>query len=245
VLNDDEALAIFVSLAAVAGAGTSGLELPAVTALTKLDRILPPGLRERAAALRAVTLGLSRTSVPSIDTDALVAIALACQRPERLRFDYRDAADRESHRHVEPFRLVFTDRRWYLVALDRDRDDWRTFRVDRMDRIRPTGVAFVHGDVPDAARQVAEGLAVHVYDTVATIRFHAPPDEVERMVPPTIGVLAGEDGDGVLVRMGGDADWIARYLAGMEVSYDVVEPEEVRRELRALGRRLVRDHRSR
>ena len=244
MLNDDEALAIFVSLAAVAGAGTSGLELPAVTALTKLDRILPPGLRERAAALRAVTLGLSRASLPAVDTEALVAIALASQRPERLRFDYRDASERESHRHAEPFRLVFTERRWYLVAHDVDRDAWRTFRVDRMDRIRATGIPFVHGEVPDAVRQVAEGVAVNVYDTVATIRFHAGRDDVERTVPPTIGVVESEDEDGVIVRMGGDADWIARFLAGTELGFEVVEPDEVRRELRALGRRLVRDHRS-
>jgi predicted DNA-binding transcriptional regulator YafY len=243
LLDDDEAVAMAVGLAAAAGAGSSGLEIAAVSALSKLDRVLPPRLRERVAALRNVTLGLRRTEVPAADTEVLVLLALACQRPERIRFDYRDAADQDTHRIVEPFRLVFTDRRWYLVANDMDRKAWRTFRVDRMSAIDSTGVPFEHGEVPDAVAQVAAGVAVWGYESHATVRIRAVGPDVERLVPATVGVIDREDGDWSVVRIGGDAAWVARFLAGLDCPCEVLDPPEVRAQLRALGRRLLSEHR--
>ena len=195
------------------------------------------------AALRAVTVHLRRRDLPPVDADALVTLALACNRPERLRFAYRDASERASDRFVEPYRLVFTERRWYLVAFDKDRVAWRSFRVDRMSDLSPTGVPFQHSDTPDAAAMVAEGMAVAVFSTHAVVRVHAPPDVARSLVGPTIGVIEASDDDATTFRIGGDADWIARYLAGIEAPFEVVESAEVRAELRALGRRLQRDHR--
>ena len=172
LLDDDEAVAMAIGLGATLG--SEGLADAAVSALAKLDRVLPPRLRERVAALRQVTLGVRRSGVPAFETDALVLLAVACQRPERLRFEYRANDDRVTQRYVEPFRLVFTARSWYLVAFDRDRDDWRTFRVDRMSDLRPTGTTFTRGEVPDALAQVSEGIAVRGYEMVATVRIHAP-----------------------------------------------------------------------
>jgi predicted DNA-binding transcriptional regulator YafY len=245
LLDDDEAVAMAIALGLAAGAGSSGLETAAVAALTKLDRVLPPRLRERVAALRNVTLGLRRAEVPAADTDALVLLALACQRPERVRFDYCDASEQTSHRLVEPYRLVFTERRWYLVARDTGRQAWRTFRVDRMSELVATGIPFVHAEVPDAAAQVAEGVALWAYETQATVRIHAPRHAVGRAIDPTVGVIDDERSDdhATVVRIGGDADWIARYLAGIPEPYEVLDAPDVRAELRALGRRLQREHR--
>jgi predicted DNA-binding transcriptional regulator YafY len=242
LLDDDEAVAMAIGLAAAAGAGSSGLEVAAVSALSKLDRVLPPRLRERVNALGNVTLGLRGTEVPAVDTDVLVVLALACQRPERIRFDYRDAQDQTSHRIAEPYRLVFTDRHWYLVANDTGRKAWRTFRVDRITDLVSTGIPFTHGDVPDAAAQVAAGVAVWGYDLRATVRLQATRADVERMIPPTVGVIDHDDTTSTTVRIGGEAPWIARYLAGLPCSFEVIDPPEVRDELRALGRRLVHDH---
>jgi len=152
VLDDDEAVAVAIGLRSAAAGGAAGIESAALSALTKLDRVLPAPLREQVGALREVTVGLGRSDLPAVDVDALVATALACSRPERLRFDYTDASDNRSDRLVEPFRLVFTRRSWYLVAFDTGRDAWRTFRVDRMRALRLTGARFVHRDAPDAAQ---------------------------------------------------------------------------------------------
>jgi hypothetical protein len=104
--------------------------------------------------------------------------ALACRRPEKLRFRYRDAQDRTSDRLVEPYRLVYTDRNWYLVAFDRMRDDWRMFRMDRVDELRLTGLRFEPmPDPPDAAALVARGLAIGGYALVTVVRAPLPIDE--------------------------------------------------------------------
>jgi predicted DNA-binding transcriptional regulator YafY len=243
VLDDDEAVAVAVGLRSAAGGSGSGMEGAVLSALTKLDRVLPPHLRERVAAVRAVTVDLRGRDMPPVDADALVTLALACRRPERLRFAYLDASGRASDRFVEPFRLVFTDRRWYLVAYDKDRLAWRSFRVDRMTDLSPTGVPFTPSDPPDAADFVSQGVALAVYDVQAVVRLHTDEDTARRLVGPTIGVIDHSDGTTTTVRMGGDADWIARYLAGIEVRFEVLEPAEVKAELRKLGRRLQREHR--
>jgi predicted DNA-binding transcriptional regulator YafY len=155
VLDDAEAVAVVVGLRAAAAGGAPGSESAALSALTKLDRVLPAKLREQVAALRTVTVGLGHSDLPVFEVDTLVTSALACSRPERLRFTYVDANDNRSDRLVEPFRLVFTSRSWYLVAYDTARAAWRTFRVDRMTDLKLTGARFTHREAPDAATVVA------------------------------------------------------------------------------------------
>jgi predicted DNA-binding transcriptional regulator YafY len=244
LLDDDEAVAVAIGLTAMVGAGSMDLAQGAVSALSKLGRVLPPRLRERVAALQRVTLALRRTEIPDADVDVVVKIAVACERPERLRFDYLDAREVSSHRHVEPYRLVFTDRRWYLVAYDTGRQAWRTFRVDRMTDIETGGITFTRsGELPDATAQVAAGVALWGYDFQARVRFHAPHDDVVRFVDATIGVLDDEVDGCTVARIGGDADWIARYLASSPYRFEVIDSPEVDDELCKLGARLQRDHR--
>lgn len=241
LLDEDEAVAVGVALAGATGpSGDPSVVEATLSALTKLDRVLPPRLRERLTALRSTTVGLGRPGVPPIDTSALMIIAIACQRPERLRFDYLDAEGRATERHVEPYRLVITKRQWYLVALDRSRNAWRTFRVDRMSSVRSTGIVYTRTEVPDAAALVAEGMALRAYDQHARVRFLAPRAEVAQWLDPLVGVIDDEDDRGTIVLIGGDPDWIARYLAGAETRFEVLEPAAVVHELRALGRRLAR-----
>lgn len=245
LLDDEEAVAVAVALHAVARRSATPMAEGALSALTKLNQVLPASLRERVAAFGAVTVGVSSargdpSDGPS-DLGVLTALALACRRTERIRFDYRSAGGVDSSRHVEPFRLVSHGERWYLVALDVDRADWRTFRVDRISSVRVTGARFVHVDPPDAAALVADGIAVRGYDQRAVVRFHAQPSRVAEVVSPTVGTIRPDPDDpaATLVEMGGDADWIARYLAGLHLPYEVLDPPEVRGELRRLGRRLM------
>jgi predicted DNA-binding transcriptional regulator YafY len=242
LLDDDEAVAVAVALRTASGGGASGLESAALSALTKLDQVLPVRLRERIAALRSVTVALRSQQLPPVDLDVLVPIAVACRRPERVRFTYRSRDDVETDRHVEPYRLVYTDRRWYLVAFDRDRDDWRTFRVDRIGAPAPTGVPFERADPPDAAALVAHGVAFAAHPIQARIRLHIAPEHAARLIAPTDGVVEPETATTTLARVGGDKEWIAEFVAGLPCRVEVLEPQEVRVELRRLAERLVRDH---
>ena len=242
LLDDDEAVAAAVALRAASGGGAVGLETAALSALTKLDQVLPPRLRERVHALRTVTVALRPAELPPIDLDVLVPVAIACRRPERLRFRYSDRDGHGSERHVEPFRVVYTERRWYLVAFDRDRDAWRTFRVDRMSEPTPTGIPFERDDPPDAAALVAHGVALAVHPIQARLRLHLAAEHAARLVAPTVGVLEAEGEETTIAMVGGDAEWIAEYVAGLPCRVEVLEPEEVRAQLRALAGRLARDH---
>jgi predicted DNA-binding transcriptional regulator YafY len=243
VLDDDEAVAVAIGLRGAAAGAGGGVESAALSALTKLDRVLPAQLREQVAALRSVTVGIGRADIPAADVDALVATALACSRPERLRFTYTDANDNVTERLSEPYRLVFTQRSWYLVAFDTNRDDWRTFRVDRMAEIRLTGARFTHRDTPDAAAMVAAGMAVYAHSLHARVLLHLPLDEARRCVSPTVGVLEpGPDPATTIAVIGGDADWIAHYVVGLTCAFEVLEPDEVRAEVRELAECIVHAH---
>ena len=126
LLDDDEAVAVAVALRSASGGGAPGARVGRAVRHARPGAAGPP--RERIGRLRSVTVALGPHQVPPVDLDVLVPVAVACRRPERLRFSYRAGDGAASERHVEPYRLVYTDRRWYLVAFDRDRDAWRTFR---------------------------------------------------------------------------------------------------------------------
>lgn len=247
VLDDDEAVAVALALGDLSVRGAPPIGDAALAALVKLDQVLPPVLRERVAALSEVTVGLAPggqfdDEVP-VDVDVLVGLALASRRQERMRFTYRDGANRVRGRHAEPHRLVSLRRRWYLVAYDLDRQAWRTYRVDRVSELSNTGARFVHDDPPDAATFVAEGIAVGGYETQAVVRLHVTPAKAQREVPATVGVIepGPADAASVVVRIGGDLDWVARFLVGRECRFEVLEPPELRAELRSLARRLLRE----
>jgi predicted DNA-binding transcriptional regulator YafY len=240
VFDDDEAVAATMALRAAAGTAGADLETPALSALTKLEQVLPVRLRERVAALTAVTVALRRSDLPAVDVDTLLTCALACRRVERLRFDYRAANDAETSRLVEPYRVVYTASQWYLVAFDPDRADWRTFRVDRMSELRLSGSRYTPIDnPPDAAQLVARGLAVDAHSLRAVVRLEMGPDAATARIPPTIAVLEPTGDGATIAHIGGDADWIARYLVGLSCDFEVLEPEDVRTELRLLAERVL------
>src|SRR5215208_424613 len=159
LLDDDEAIAIAVGLRTAAGASVSGIEETAVRALVKLEQVLPAHLRRRVSALGSATQTLPVTG-PRIEPQHLTVIAGACRESECLRFAYRSRDGTDTRREVEPHSLVNQGRRWYLLAWDRRREDWRTFRVDRLARPASTGVRFAPRRPParDPAAYVAESI---------------------------------------------------------------------------------------
>ena len=251
LLDDDEAIAVSVALRELSVDADPTLGEAALSASTKLRQVLPETLRDRVDALGEVVVGVrqgrARTGREGggggrIELPNLMALAMCCRRGERVTFTYRDGADRVSERRVEPHRLVSLGRRWYLVGFDLDRDDWRTYRVDRISDLKPTGHRNAPRETPDAGALVSEGVAVRVFETRARVVVHAPSQVAAMHIGPTVGVVEQSEpgAESCIVTIGGDADWVARYLASLPVDFEVLEPPEVRDELRALAERLLR-----
>jgi predicted DNA-binding transcriptional regulator YafY len=241
LFEDDEAMAVAVVLGVSAAAAVPGIERGALTALAKLDRLLPPRLRAQLTALRAATVSLaSPTEV--VPTENLIGLAQACDSHQRATFAYVAHDGRRSERRVEPYRLVATDRRWYLVAYDLDRDDWRTFRVDRASAVTVTGHTFHPRPLDDPGRMVAEGISTSGYAYRAVVLVKAPLAEVTRLISPYAGV-GSRQGDATRVEMGvDDFDWLAGYLIGLGLEFEVIAPVELRDHVSALADRLYRSH---
>jgi predicted DNA-binding transcriptional regulator YafY len=244
LLTDDESVAVAIGLRAAASGGVAGYEEAAVAALAKLEQVLPGRLRERVLALNAVTV-LVRSGGTTVDPDILLTLAQGCRRPERIRFGYRDGNGNVSQRRVEPYGLVNAERRWYLVAHDLDRQDWRTFRVDRVSEPSLAGHRFVRTGEPDVAAMVADGLAFAAHQWQAEVWLRADVRQAAMEIPRTFGTLEGVDG-GTVLRIGAnELDWLAHYIAGLPFEAEVRHPPELRAALRALGRHLQRAHRER
>jgi predicted DNA-binding transcriptional regulator YafY len=241
LLEDDEAMAVAVLLGASTAAAVPGIERGALGALAKLDRLLPSRLRAQLSALRAATVSLmGPTEV--VSAEGLVSLAQACDNHHLALFAYRAHDGRRSERRVEPYRLVATDRRWYLVAYDIGRDDWRTFRVDRIAELRVPGHAFVPRSLSDPARMVAEGITTASYSQRAVVIMQAPPDEVAKVIDSYVGMLE-PSGSGTRVELGiDDFEWVAGYLVGLGLEFQVKEPAELRTFMVALGERLQAAH---
>src|SRR3954454_8363120 len=161
LLDDEEAIAIAVSLRTAAGGSVSGVEEASVRALVKLEQVLPAHLRRRVQALGAATQTLQVYGGPQVDPQCLTVIAAAVRDHERVRFHYTARDQAGTRREAEPHSLVNAGRRWYLVAWDRGRTDWRTFRVARIAPPASTGVRFAPRELParDAAAYVEHSLA--------------------------------------------------------------------------------------
>jgi predicted DNA-binding transcriptional regulator YafY len=239
LLTDDEAVAVAIGLRIAAGHGIADPDA-AMSAHTKLEQVLPPVLRDRLGALNAATDLVARHSAsPVVDPEALLTLAAACWRHERLTFVHHADAGTVTDRRVEPYRLVSAQRRWYLVVWDLERRDWRTFRVDRIHDVVATGHTFEPVAALDAASMVLEGIARYPYDVQAEIVLDVPIDVARDDVPPTVGVLETLDERRTRMFIGADdCEWIARFLAGLECRFEIVSPPELVAALRQLGERL-------
>lgn len=238
LLDDDEAVAIVLSLRTATSHTVTGIAETSLRVLSKLERVLPVRLRQRAAALRLATVPLP-DQLPTVDPDVLTVIAEACQNLHLLTFGYRDRDGVTSVRSVEPHRLVHTGRRWYLVARDEQRDGWRTFRADRIDAPRSTGIRFTPRDPPDAAAFVANSVTAAPYRFRARVLVHAPAEVTAERIPPTTGVLEAVDEASCLLVTGADSlTLMAMHLALLGHDFAVLEPAELVDELGALADRL-------
>ncbi|WP_113703026.1 helix-turn-helix transcriptional regulator [Nonomuraea lactucae] len=242
ILDDEEAVAVAVSLHAAAGGTVTGIEETSLRALAKLQQMLPSRLRRRIEAVRAATVSVTGRG-PTVDAETLTVIAAAIRDHERLRFDYRGHGGDAGVRTVEPHRLVHTGRRWYLLAWDGDRDDWRTFRADRISPRTPNGGRFTPRTPPDgdAAAHVVRGTGSAAWRHPARVRLHAPLDELAERLTPAAGLLRDDtEHGGCVLETGGDSLYdLAAFLGSLGVPFTVLDPPELRALLRDLATRYA------
>lgn len=240
LLADDEAVAVAVALRVAAGSHVTGAGEAAVRALGKLDQMLPVALREHVRALGQVID--VRPATGDVDADALVTLARAVRDRTRVRFVYGDPpADRD----VEPAGVVTTGRRWYLHAFDPARDDWRTFRIDRMDAVTATTWPFRPRPGPDPAEAVRRAVAHAWRGTPYAVVYDAAPDAVA-----AAGWWGPEVRFGVLpdgrTEVRGEEDrlevlawYLTRAALTLDCGLTVVEPDALRSAFTRLGTRVA------
>jgi predicted DNA-binding transcriptional regulator YafY len=238
LLDDDEAVAIAVGLRTVA----AGFDETSVRALAKVIQLLPPRLRRRIDALREVTSPGVFGGGPALDATVLTTLALACRGEERLRFGYTPREGETTTRYVEPHRLVPLGRRWYLIAWDLDRGDWRSFRVDRLDSPAMTGARFRPREIPGG------DPAAWLRSRMARIPARYDVSVVLETAASTVRAMIGHYGtveeiteSSCRMRMNtDDLGWPVMVVGVLHVEFTIESPDELRARVHATGEMLLR-----
>lgn len=241
LLEDEEAVAIAVSLTASAGGIVSGVEESSVQALGKIVQVMSPKLRRRVQALQEYTVP-GFLSGPSLDATTLATLAQACRDDERLEFGYTARGGEPDRRLVEPHRLVVLGRRWYLVAYDLHRHDWRTFRIDRLSEPSVTGARFRQRDLPatDAATFVRQGIESARTHIAVDVRIDAPAETVAEVAGRWAEVTPLDE-TSCRMRMDVDTlDWPILLLGSIDADFEVTAPPELAERVRQVGKRFAR-----
>jgi len=242
LLDDDEAVAVAVGLRTAASGGVAGIEESSVRALAKLEQVLPSRLRRRVTALHSFIVPVTNGG-PTVDAAMLSLIAGACRDNDGLRFGYRGKTGSPSDRQVEPHRLVNFGRRWYLVAWDAARKDWRTFRVDRIDKPALSGLRFVTRKLPaeDIAAYVTRGIAYEQYPHRASVILHSPIERTAEIVPCSLGTLEAIDENRCRIHIGAySIEMLAGYIGMFGVDFEVTDPPELIEQLGRISERFSR-----
>lgn len=240
LLDPDEAVAMAVCLRLAAGGSVAGVGESALRALSKLDQVMPARLRSQVSAVHDATVTLAPNSSDApVEPDVLMALARACRDHEHVSADYTDIRGNHTQRRLEPYQLVTTGRRWYLMAYDRDREDWRSLRLDRMSAVAARGSTFAPREAPDAAEYVGRSISSSPYRYRARVRYHAPEAVVAQKFPPASATVEADGPDACIVTAGADdPERMVLYFATVGHDFEVLEPPEVAAAVRAVADRL-------
>jgi predicted DNA-binding transcriptional regulator YafY len=240
LFEEDEAVAVGVGLRLAADGSVGGLDDAALSALTKLDQVLPSGLAARVRAVHEMVGQLHGRPPDQVAGELFLAIAQACRQGERLRLRYTDKTGRETERRFDPFRLVHAGPRWYLVGIDVDQSAWRTLRLDRIDGVDVTRQRVEIVDPPDPVALVAEGLGASAYPVQARVRLPVGMPEAFSLIPASAGVHEADGPDATVVTLGGTGfDQLARWMSALGVAVEILEPPELREAVAAGAALLV------
>jgi predicted DNA-binding transcriptional regulator YafY len=228
LLDADEAVAMAVCLGLAAGGSVAGVGDSALRALSKLDQVMPARLRSQVAAVHEATVTLTPNANSPVEPEVLMTLARACRDHEHVDAGYTDRAGAVTQRRLEPYHLVTTGRRWYLLAYDRDRQDWRSLRLDRMSQVLARGTTFMPREAPDAASYVSRSISSSPYQHIATVRYAASKEEVAQHFSPSSATIEADGTDSCVVTTGADnPETLALYLAMVGCDFEILGPPEV------------------
>jgi predicted DNA-binding transcriptional regulator YafY len=248
VFDDDEAVAVVVGLRAAAGTAIAGIEETSVRALAKVEQALPDRLRRRVSALDGSVVSLQRMHGDGgvVDPETLSVLASACRSNEEVRFEYRRRDRADSRRLVEPHQLLSAGRLWYLIAWDLRRNDWRTFRLDRLSDVQLAGRRFALRTIPggDAAAYLASSVASMPRELDAIVAVRARYDRVEEALSRIEHTALDAAADSCTIRVRAnhlDSLVMAAARLALHAPVRILEPSAVADAVHALIGRL--DHR--
>ncbi|MEJ1089031.1 YafY family protein [Microbacterium sp. Mu-80] len=245
LLTDDEAVMMAVGLRVAAAQQLVGGPEVSLTALAKLEQVLPAVLRRRVNALASAVHPAGPGQGTAVSPVVLGELALAARDGERVRLRYTDAAGVRSIRRVEPQVLSPAARKWYLLGWDLDRDDWRTFRVNRIDAVEHTRVLFTPREISDedVAERILLATSWSPQRIEADVVMELPLEPMEQHFGVWAQGATAEDDGSTRWPIGG-GDWrealygMLYIPAGVEFATDFPEPE--RSELRESLERVLR-----
>jgi predicted DNA-binding transcriptional regulator YafY len=242
-LDDDEALAVSIALGTAATSTVRGIDEAAIRALVKLEQVLPARLRQRADALRATIIPMQQGGA-GVSAALLSALASACRDHTELTYRYADRSGRPSKRRVQPHGLVHTGYRWYLVAWDVERADFRTFRVDRIEGEPEVGPRFSPRPAPDGGdfrAYVSRSLSLNPYEFQASVILHSPLQAIAERFSPYAALLERIDDDRCRMQAGASSvAMLAGWILMLGVDFEIERPPELVDHMRTLQARLGR-----
>jgi predicted DNA-binding transcriptional regulator YafY len=243
LLDDDEAVAVAIGLRTATGGAVTGIEETSLRALAKLDQVLPPRLRRQVSQLQSVTQSVTRRRPgATVDPAMLTALARVAREHFTVRFDYSDRKQEASQRRVEPYRIVNAGARWYLVAWDLDRADWRTFRVDRIQPGMSPSVRFTPRDLTDAEVEalISRGVPPEARRHQARVIVKVPAADLAERFGPWIGRIEPLDATSCVLTTGAErVEDLAAWLGFLGADFHVTEPTELVEQLRTLANRYA------
>ncbi|NUP44207.1 MAG: YafY family transcriptional regulator [Streptomyces sp.] len=243
LLDDDEAIATLLGLAALGATGNAregSVDDAAIRAYGKVDQYLPKRLRPRVAALRT-SLETTPTPTPSISAETMSTLAEAITHERVVTFHYVGANGTATSRRVEPYRQIHLLLRWYLLGWDTDKEDWRVFRIDRVSELQTQSRMFAPRALPagTGVDYLRQGINRNRQRVVVTI--DAPMTEVaDAFADEDIDLTAAAGGGTHAVLMLDSWQWLLPRLAFLDADFRVEEPAEFREVLRRFGARLGR-----
>lgn len=247
LFDDDQTVAIAVALQTATVAGAEIGE-GAIRALATMRQVMPPRLRHRLDALEvtAIRQRPGEGTPGAISMEVLLSLATTIRAREVLRFDYAPRiaqTDDPSRlpRRVEPHHLVTAQSRWYLLAWDLERDDWRMFSADRITPRTPIGPRFTPRDVPggDVHEFVSarfKGSDVNQWPCRGTVILDLP---VEEVLPFSGDGTVRPYNDGRCTLESGSWSWgsLAASYGRFEVPMEVLDPPELAEAFTVLAKR--------
>ncbi len=241
MFNDDEAMALALGLLAARGLGLSDAAPAVVSAQAKLERVLPKPLQQRLRAVHeSIALELPRAQVMAGDGAALSVLSAAAQARQRVHLHYRTPQGETSTRDFDAYGLAWRSGRWYVVGHCHLRKGLRSFRIDRIEQVRPMPASFARPDGFDALGYLAHAVATLPRAHAIEVLLLTDAATARREVFPAIGLLQPRD-DGVLLRaQADDLDWFARELSRLPFDFKVLTPAALHESLRSCANRLRR-----